>query len=529
MDLDADCLERVLQFVSDSGLLRAAHTARAVDSAWNAAVNVRSTRLLEVLVTTAQINLPYLLSQMPNLAALEAAYSAICPAACKQLDSKQLKELHLGNCSLLEAPDLVFVSSLTQLSTLRLGKSRATASAVLEQCSNLRNLRTLELHGFTSLNEKLMTNLIPLTGLQHLSLIADEDSKATLQSLSMQLLSWCTPHLTSFECGKLESTYPLAALRGLEHLQVLSLTNCKLFLNPDSTGHDLLAELAHLTQVTNISLRQLPTKAANTGQIMHDMQQLKHLKGLHVQQGKSRGMLEGLTALTNLAELVLLDELTHTQSRSTQSHVLPTLYQLTKLELTVSGDVLVEGFRLFRNLPYLRHLQFEGVQCDNKGLVQLFWGLTSLVAPVTSLGFRNTDFSRSSPGQFHTPAGAHVIDLDLGRFPMHGLRDFAKVFPDVSSLRLIVDMAQQLLLQDWVRLQKLFIDWQPLETIAAINPVLVCASLAGLSELRQVTLQCPAAERVGDSSYFALLNDSQHSILQLLPGVDVCICQSEAS
>lgn len=529
VELDADCLERVLQFVSDSGLLRAAHTARALDTAWNAAVNVRSTRLREVQGSTAQINLPRLLFQMPNLAMLETAYSPICPAVCKRLDSKYLKELHLGNCSLLDASDLVFVSSLTQLSTLKLGRTRGTASAVLAQCSNLRNLRTLQLQGFTSLAEKLMTNLIPLTGLQHLSLLADEDSKATLRSLSMQLLSWCTPHLTSFECGKLESTYPLAALRGLEHLQVLSLTNCKLFLNPDCTGHDLLAELAHLTQVASVSLKQLPTRAANCGQIVHDMQQLKHLKGLHVQQGSSRGMLEGLTALTNLAELVLLDELTHIQSRSTLSQVLPRLHRLTKLELRVSGDVLVEGFRLFRNLPYLRQLKFEGVHCEDKGLLQLFWGLTSLVAPVTSLSFRNADFSWSLPGLFHTAAGSQVIDLDLGRFPMHGLKDFAKVFPDVTSLRLIVDMVRPVLLQDWVKLQELFVDWQPLETMAEVDPVFVCASLAGLPELRQVTLQCPAAGRIGNTSCFALLKHSQHNILQLLPGVDVYICQSEAS
>ena len=524
VELDADSLDRVLQLVSDSTLLRAVHTSRLLDKSWEAAVNVRAQRLREVTAVSDPCNLARLLAKLPNLLTLDAAYSSITPEVCEQLHTMQLKELTLAQCASLEPQHFLFLHQLTQLEYLKLSKIRAAASTILEQCNNLRRLRHVELHGFTSLNEKLFTNLLPLTALRSLSLTADEDSNATLRSLSMQLLAWCTPHLTSFECGKIESTYPLAALRGLEELQKLSLTNCKLFLKPDITGHDLLVEIAHLTQLTSVSLRQLATRPSDYSQMKQDIRQLKHLKSLTVEQGKARGMLEGLTALTNLAELVLLDELTHIQSRFVLSEMLLSLYQLTHLDIQVSGDVLVEGFRLFRNLPYLRQLNFQGVKCnDSKGVVHLFWGLTSLVAPVTRLRLRDADFSGAHFGRYHTAAGANVAELDLGRFPLHSLASFSKVFPDVISLRLIVHTFMDMPLQSWAQLQKLCVEWQPVESTVDVDPLDMCVSLVALPRLKQLTIECPAGQ-AGDKQFFAQIADRHQDMLQALPGVDVVVC-----
>lgn len=525
VELDADSLDRVLQYVSDSSLLRAVHTTRLLNKSWEAAINIRAQRLREVTASSSPCNLAQLLAKLPKLASLEAAYSSISPQVCKQLETMQLKQLSLMHCAVLEPLHFSFLHHLTQLEVLKLGKVRAAASTVLQQCSCLHTLQHLDLHGFTAVDEKLFTNLVPLTRLKSLSLIADEDSNATLRSLSMQLLSWCTPHLTSFECGKLESTHPLAALRDLQELQKLSLTNCKLFLKPDMTGHDLLVEMAQLSQLTSVALRQFATRSSDSSQMLQDLRQLKHLKSFTVQQGKARGMLEGLTALTNLAELVLLDELTYIQSRFVLSEVLLSLYQLTHLDIRASGNVMVEGFRLFRSLPYLRQLNFQGVKSnDFKGVVHLFWGMTSLVAPVTRLSLRDADFTNAHPGQYHTPAGANVTDLDLGRFPLHSLTTFAKVFPDVVSLRLIVDTFQHMPLQNWERLQQLDVDWQPQESVIDVDLLDMCVSLAVLPHLRQLTLECPTGQ-AGGKLYIEQIVDRHQEMLQALPGVDVLICQ----
>lgn len=528
VELDVDSLDRVLQYVSDSGLLRAVHTTRLLNKSWEAAVNSRAQQLREIVGSAKPCNLACLLAKSQNLAALDAAYSLVSPEICKQLEVMQLQHLSLTHCTALEPRHFLFLGHLTDLKTLKLGKIRAAASTVLEQCNSLHSLQQLDLHGFTSIHEKLFTNLIPLTGLQSLSLIADEDGNAMLRSLSMQLLSWCAPHLTSFECGKLESTHPLAALRELQELQKLSLTNCKLFLKPDVTGHDLLVEIAHLTQLTSVSLRQFATRSTDSSQMLQDLRQLKHLRSLTVQQGKARGMLEGLTALTNLAELVLLDQLTPIQSRFVLSELLLGHYQLTHLDLHASGNVMVEGFRLFRNLPYLKQLEFQGVKSnDFKGVVHLFWGLTSLVAPVTKLSLHNADFSNAHPGQYHTPAGANITDLDLGRFPLHSLTTFASVFPDVVTLRLVVDTFQGLPLKSWARLRQLYLDWQPLETIIDVDPLDICASLAVLPQLSKLTIECPSGQ-AGDKLYVEQVEHRHQAMLQALPGVDIFVCQSSS-
>jgi len=367
----------------------------------------------------------------------------------------------MADCGSLTSSDLSCLRHLTGLQVLKLSNVRTTASTVLEGCAHLLRLHTLELRDFKAIDEKLFAKLTPLTELKTLALVAEEGTNATLRSLSMHLLPSCASDLTSLELGKLESTYPLAALRELAQLQVLCLSNCKLFLKPDNTGHDLLAEIAHLTQLTSLSLQQFATQSIHSSQMLQDMRQLKGLRTLHVQQGKARGFIEGLTALTGLVELVLLDPLTDIQSRHVLNEILLGLFHLTCLELSVTGDVLVEGFRLFRHLPFLQKLKFEGTHSyDTKGLSNLFWGLTSLTGSVTSLSLKGSKFSSAIQGRYRTGAGASVYDLDLGEFPVHSLQVFANVFPEVRSLRLILNNFQQLPLQSWTKLTHLCVDWR---------------------------------------------------------------------
>ncbi|KAL0042011.1 hypothetical protein WJX77_000646 [Trebouxia sp. C0004] len=369
IELDADSLERILQLVSDSGLLRATHTARQIDRSWRQAVDARTHRLREATTSARPADLAALFKQTPNLQFLDIGYSSISPAACLQLPQLSLRELHMADCGRLTSSDLSCLRHLIHLQILKLSNVRTTASTVLQACAHLLRLRTLELRDFKAIDEKLFAKLTPLTELKTLALVAEEGTNATLRSLSMHLLPSCASNLTSLELGKLESTYPLAALRELAQLQVLCLSNCKLFLKPDSTGHDLLAEIAHLTQLTSLSLQQFATQSIHSSQMLQDMRQLKGLRSLHVQQGKARGFIEGLTALTGLVELVLLDPLTEIQSRHVLKEILLGLFHLTHLQLSATGNVLVEGFRLFRHLPFLQKLKFEGVdvvvlQCD---------------------------------------------------------------------------------------------------------------------------------------------------------------------
>ena len=526
IELDADSLERVLQLVSDSGLLRAAHTARLVDKSWNQAVNSRTHRLREASNNGGSADLSALLQKTPNLSSLDIAYSSITPAACRQLYQLQLKELCIADCTELEPSDLAYVRHLTRLQVLKLSHIRSGASAVLESCANLRRLHTLELRDFKSIDEKLFAKLTPLTKLKTLAVVAEDISNATLRSLSMHLLPSCAPNLTSLELGKVESTYPLAALRELSQLQVLSLTNCKLFLKPDNTGHDLLVEVAHLTQLSSLSLRQFATQSVHSAQLHQDMRQLKGLRCLHVEQGRARGFIEGLTALTGLDELVLLDELTEIQSRNVLNELLLSLFHLTCLELSVRGDVLVEGFRLFRHLPFLQKLKFAGPHSfDTKGVSNLFWGLTSLTGTVTSLSLRGAKFSAAIQGRYRTGAGASVHDLDLGEFPVHSLQVFANVFPEARSLCLILVCFQQLPLQSWTKLTHLSIDWQPhMFSIDSDCPLAMCESLSKLPLLRRLTVECPASSVLGTNP-FATVASKHQDMLRLLPGVDVIVVQ----
>lgn len=531
VDLDADSLERVLNLVSDSGLLRASHTARLVNKSWSQAVDSRAHRLREVTNSRESADLSTLLYKTPNLTALDIAFSSITPVACRQLHRLQLQELTLADCSSLAPKDLHCLHELTGLCVLKLCNIKAAASAALANCSKLLNLHTLELTDFKALNEKLFTQLTPLTNLKTLSLVPDEASNATLGALSMQLLSWCAPHLTYLECGKVESTYPLAALRELSQLQVLNLNNCKPFLKPDDTGHDLLVEVAHLTQLSSLSLCKFAIQTVHSAQLHQDMRQLKGLKCLHVEQGRTRGFIEGLTALTGLNELVLLDELTEIQSRHVLNEVLLSLIYLTKLELSVTGDVLVEGFRLFRHLPYLKQLKFEGSHSfDTKGVSNLFWGLTGLIGSVTSLSLKGSRFGAAIQGKYRTAAGASIDELDLGEFPLHSLQMFANVFPKVTSLRLTLRTLQELQLKSWANLTHVHIYWLPQAVGAgSCSPTAMCRSLAQLPSLRHLVFEClgqDVALSLG-SSPFALLANRHADMLNILPGVDVSIIQPD--
>ena len=514
--LDIDSLEHVLNMISASGLLRATHTARLVDRSWNQAVNSRAHRLREVSNNGPWVDLSALLIKTPHLTALDMSFSRMPPAACRQLHRlHSLQELCLADCSDLAPKDMYCLHKLTSLQVLKLFNARTTGSAALANCSSLSRLHTLELRNFKALDEKLFTGLAQLTRLNNLSLVAEEGSNATLGTLSMQLLSWCAPHLTYLQCGKIESTYPLEALRELSQLQVLSLTNCRPFLKPDSTGHNLLVQIAHLTHLISLELHQFSTQTAYSGQILQDMRQLKGLKCLHVQQGHARGFMEGLTALTGLVELILLDDLTEVQSRHVLNEVLLSLFHLTRLELSVTGDVLVEGFRLFRNLPFLKHLKFAGSHCfDTKGVSKLFWGLTSLTGSVASLSLRDYNF------------GAGVLDLDLGEFPVHSLQVFANVFPEVQHLRVTLTSLRELPLHPWLALASLYIDWQPesFDTLSE-SPLSLCESLAQLPNLRCVTIGCPSVD-VSRANPFELMASKHADLLQALPGVDVFIVQS---
>ena len=533
VELDADSLERILNLVSDSGLLRATHTARLVSGSWSQAVNSRAHRLREVTNSGESADLSALLYKTPHLTALEVAFSSITSTACRQLHRLQLQELTLADCSSLEAKDLHCLHELTGLRVLKLSNTKAAASAALANCSNLLNLHTLELRGFKALNEKLFTQLTPLTNLKTLSLVPEEASNATLGALCMQLLSWCAPHLTYLECGKVESTYPLAALRELSELQVLSLTNCKPFLKPDDTGHDLLVEVAHLTQLSSLLLRQFATHTLHSAELHQDMRQLKGLKCLHVEQGRARGFIEGLTALTGLKELVLLDELTQVQSRHVLNEILLSLIYLTKLELSVTGDVLVEGFRLFRHLPYLKHLKFEGCHSfDTKGLSNLFWGLTGLTGSLSSLSLKGSQFGAAIQGKYRTAAGASVHELDLGEFPLHSLQIFANVFPKATSLHLTLRCLQELPLKAWVNLTSIHIHWLPQKLMnRAGSPTAMCTSLAQLPSLRQLVIECVGKDMCLERSDapglrsrpFALLAGTHADLLKILPGVDLII------
>ena len=532
IELDVDSLEHILNMVSSSGLLRATHTARLVDRSWNQAVNLRAHRLREVSNNGAVGDVSALLSKTPNLTALDMVFSSVTPAACRQLHRlHSLQELCLADCSDLASKDLCCLHHLTGLQVLRLCNVRTTASTALANCSSLLRLHTLELRNFKALDEKLVTGLSRLTSLNNLSLVPEEGSDATLGTLSMQLLSWCAPYLTYLQCGKIESTYPLEALRELSQLQVLSLTNCKPFLKPNSTGHDLLVQIAHLTQLSSLELHQFATQtvySGQTGQILQDMRQLKGLKCLHVQQGRARGFVDGLTALTGLVELVLLDDLTEVQSRHVVNEVLLSLFHLTKLELSVTGDVLVEGFRLFRNLPFLKHLKFAGSHSfDTKGVSNLFWGLTSLTGSVTSLSLRGSKFGAAVQGRYRTAAGSSILDLDLGEFPVHSLQVFANVFPEAQHLRLTLTSLQELPLHPWSALASLYIDWQPHTSDTLFeSPSAMCESLAQLPNLRCVTIGCQCVGLSG-SSPFSLMADKHSELLQALPGVDVLIVQSD--
>lgn len=526
--LDVDSLEHVLNMVSTSGLLRATHTARLVDRSWNHAVNSRAHRLREVSNNGPLVDISALLSKTPHLTALDMSFSRMPPAACRQLHRlHSLQELCLADCSDLAPKDMCCLHRLTSLQVLKLCNARTTGSAALANCSSLLRLHTLELRDFKALDEKIFTGLARLTSLNNLSLVAEEGSNTTLGTLSMQLLSWCAPHLTYLQCGKIESTYPLEALRELSQLQVLSLTNCKPFLKPDSTGHDLLVQIAHLTHLSSLELHQFSTQTSHSGQILQDLRQLKGLRCLHVQHGHARGFIEGLTALTGLVELILLDDLTEVESRYILNEVLLSLFHLTRLELSVTGDVLVEGFRLFRNLPFLKNLKFAGSHClDTKGVSQLFWGLTSLTGSVTSLSLRDSNFGNAVQGRYRTAAGAGVPDLDLGEFPVHSLQVFANVFPEVQHLRVTLTSLQELPLQPWLALASLYIDWQP-ESFDALSesPLALCESLAQLPSLRCVTIGCPSVDG-SHTKPFELMASKHADLLQALPGVDVFIVQS---
>ena len=532
VELDVDSLEHILNIVSSSGLLRSTHTARLVDRSWNQAVNARAHRLREVSNSGAAADVSALLIKTPNLTALDMGFSRVPPAACRQLSRlHSLQELCLADCSDLASKDLCCLHHLTGLQVLRLCNVRTTASTALANCSSLLRLHTLELRDFKALDEKLFTVLRQLTSLNNLSLVPEEGSNATLGTLSVQLLAWCTPDLTYLQCGKIESTYPLEALRELSQLQMLSLTNCKPFLQPNSTGHDLLVQLAHLTQLSSLELHQFATQtvySGQTAQILQDLRQLKGLKCLHVEQGRARGFVDGLTALTGLVELVLLDDLNEVQSRQVLNEVLLSLLHLTKLELSVTGDVLVEGFRLFRNLPFLKHLKFAGSHSfDTKGVSNLFWGLTSLTGSVTSLSLSGSQFSAAVQGRYRTAAGASVLDLDLGEFPVHSLQVFANVFPEAQHLRLTLTSLRELPLHAWSALASLYIDWQPQTSDALLeSPLAMCESLVQLSHLRRVTFGCASVGLSGISP-FALMADKHPELLQALPGVDVLIVQSD--
>lgn len=435
----------------------------------------------------------------------------------------------MADCGSLTSSDLSCLRHLTGLQVLKLSNVRTTASTVLEGCAHLLRLHTLELRDFKAIDEKLFAKLTPLTELKTLALVAEEGTNATLRSLSMHLLPSCASDLTSLELGKLESTYPLAALRELAQLQVLCLSNCKLFLKPDNTGHDLLAEIAHLTQLTSLSLQQFATQSIHSSQMLQDMRQLKGLRTLHVQQGKARGFIEGLTALTGLVELVLLDPLTEIQSRHVLNEILLGLFHLTCLELSVTGDVLVEGFRLFRHLPFLQKLKFEGTHSyDTKGLSNLFWGLTSLTGSVTSLSLKGSKFSSAIQGRYRTGAGASVYDLDLGEFPVHSLQVFANVFPEVRSLRLILNNFQQLPLQSWTKLTHLCVDWHHGSAGPSADhcPLAMCESLSKLCCLQQLTIECPLTDVFGIAP-FAVMASKHKDMLRILPGVDVIILQCD--
>ena len=517
-ELDADSMERILNLVSDSRLLRAVHTARLIDRTWNQAVNSRAHRLRQVSNSGPVADILALLNKTPNLRALDMAFSKISPAECRQLHRLDLQELCLTDCSDLAPKDLHCLHQLTGLQVLKLSNLRTAASAALANCSGLLSLHTLELRDFKALDEKLFTGLSRLTGLKTLAMVAEEGSNVTLGALSMQLLSWCAPYLTYLQCGKVESTYPLAALRELSQLQVLSLTNCKLFLKPDSTAHDLLVELAHLTQLSSLELHQCAPQTIHSGQMLQDMRQLKFLKCLHVQQGRARGFVEGLTALTGLVELALLDELTEVQSRHVLNEVLLSLLHLTKLDLSVSGDVLIEGVRGLRNLPFLKHFRFEGFHCsETQGVSNLFRGLNSC-------RYRGCGFGAA---RYRTAAGASVFDLDLGEFPVHSLQMFAGVFPEAQHLRLTLTSLQDLPLQSWSALKTLYIDWRP-QTSDALSdsPLAMCSSLAQLPSLQRFTIGCPSVA-VSGASPFEQMANKHADLLKALPGIDVFIVQHD--
>ena len=260
-ELDADSLERVLQLVFDSGLLRGVHTARLVNRSWSNAVNARSRRLYQVSNRGEPADLVALLEKTPYITCLDVGYSRITPTAYRQLSQLQLQELCLTDCADLTIPDLARLSCLTTLRILKLFGVQATASAALEHCGSLLRLHTLELRGFRHIDEQKVTALRPLTKLQTLAVVAEDSSNAILRALCLHLLPSCVSNLTRLELGKVESTYPLAALRELAQLKVLCFANCKPFLTPDHTGHDMLVEVAHITQLSSLMLRRFAPKS----------------------------------------------------------------------------------------------------------------------------------------------------------------------------------------------------------------------------------------------------------------------------
>ena len=412
---------------------------------------------------------------------------------------------------------------------MRLSKTKQIASAALQSCAELKQLHTLEIRNFTALEEKFLADLDHLTALQHLALVAEDNSKAMLGALSMHLLPACTANLTYLELGKLESTYPLAALRGLSQLKFLSLLNCKPFLKPDATGHDLLVEVAHLTHLTGLALRHFTPRSLQSSQMLQDMRQLKGLKCLHIAQGHARSFFQGLSALTSLVELVLLDPLSEINSRHILNEALLGFIHLSRLELSVSGDLLVEGFRLFRHLPFLQRLKFEGCHsCDTKGVSSLFWGLTGMTGNLTSLSLSGAQFLHAVPGRYRTAAGACVHDLDLGQFPVHSFDSFANVFPAVRSLKVVLARLQPLPLHAWTNLTHLYICWQSLEVQPDPgSPLALCESLASMHALRQLTIEWSCLKDVGKrmsaDDPFLVIANKHDDMLRTLPGVDVTI------
>ena len=148
VELDADSLERILNLVSDRGLLRGTHTARLVSRSWCQAVDSRAHRLRQVSNLWAATDTSKLLSKTPNITALDMAFCSISSAGCKQLHGLQLKELCFADCSRLAPMDLHCLHQLTGLQVLKLSNLRTTASSALSCCSSLLRLHTLDFRDF---------------------------------------------------------------------------------------------------------------------------------------------------------------------------------------------------------------------------------------------------------------------------------------------------------------------------------------------------------------------------------------------